>query len=68
MAQLSYCDCFSWTQTIGGGNRGDRSPLKFKAFPWECNFCNRKLLEYSKVAPLLSAASSASDTDHWLKA
>ena len=36
------------------------APLKFKASPQECNFCNRKSLQFSKVAPLLLVASSAS--------
>ena len=26
MAQLSYCDWFSWTQTIGSSNREARGP------------------------------------------
>ena len=37
------------------------APLKFKASPQECKFCNRKSLQFSKVAPLLLVAPSASD-------
>ena len=50
-------------QNIDGGNggaRGAMTPLKFKASPQDCNFCNRKSLQCSKVAPLLSVASSTS--------
>ena len=39
------------------------APLKFKASPQGCKFCNRKSLHFSKVAPLLSVASSTSATN-----
>ena len=43
------------------GGKGAMAPLKFKTSPQDCSFCNRKSLQFSKVAPLtVSIASSAS--------
>ena len=47
-------------QSCGQGARGAMATLKFKDSLQNCNFCNRKSLQFSKVAPLLSVASSAS--------
>ena len=45
------------------GARRAMAPLNFKDSQ-DCNFYNRKSLQFSKVAPLLSVASSAS-ADTW---
>ena len=34
------------------------APIKFKATPSECNFCNRNLLQFTKMAPLTLITSS----------
>ena len=40
--------------------QGAMAPLKFKTSLQECNFSNRKSLQFSKVATLLSVVSSTS--------
>ena len=52
--------CFSRPQATEIGGRGAMASLKFKASPYECNFYNRKSLQFIKVAPLLSVAPSTS--------
>ena len=50
---LEYLNLQEWV-----AKQGVMAPLKFKASPQECNFCKRKSLQISKVAPLTFSSLS----------
>ena len=48
MAQLSYCDWFSWTQTIGGKNREPGPLLNLRPFHRNVIFVIENYLSIAK--------------------
>ena len=60
MAQLSYCDWFSWTQAIGSSNREARGPwhlINLRPLYRSANFAIENSLQFSKVPPFLTFSS-----------